>query len=344
MILSRVFPPVAGRLNANETLVYNIAELRSVIAAAAVKSQALAIRLGGDILMSTGITVPATIPSFTLSGNGTHGFKYIAAVDKVITIASDLTYVQLFDLSFESAAASVATTLVSCTVGLTTTRLRMAGLDVRNTTNLLDPARNWSQVAVSDCALTGVAITDSGGGFISSGMFSHLTGTMSVAFTTSGGNTFTGCRGGSFDTATANNLNTAISCAFTSYTIGASDVILPGATISGIVAQLTALAFTSNDRTLNSANPSLSIGNYSFVRVDIQAGATGNITLTDGVRNGQLLTIFVTSYAGTATIPDSTASNVRLAGTFTPVVRATLQLFWDSSDGNWIETSRSLNG
>lgn len=99
----------------------------------------------------------------------------------------------------------------------------------------------------------------------------------------------------------------------------------------------------TSSATLNSADPTLTIGRSSYVRVTFGAGASGNVTLSDGTYHGQRLTLFCVSYAGSATLPDATAQNLKLSAAWTPNADDTLTLVWDATDSNWIEIARSAN-
>ncbi len=100
----------------------------------------------------------------------------------------------------------------------------------------------------------------------------------------------------------------------------------------------------------DTAGPTITVGNSSYIRLTLGASSSGNITLSDGVRDGQKLCIECISNGGSATLPDNTANNVRLSAAWTPATGApatpfdTLTLHWNASDGNWIEDSRSMNG
>lgn len=93
--------------------------------------------------------------------------------------------------------------------------------------------------------------------------------------------------------------------------------------------------------TLNSANPTLT-PTSSFMKYSVGASGTGNIFIANGTYDGQELTLWCAAYAGTAIFSDSTAnSNCRLVGNFTPTVRSTLRLIWESGDDAWQEISRA---
>jgi hypothetical protein len=98
---------------------------------------------------------------------------------------------------------------------------------------------------------------------------------------------------------------------------------------------------TATSTTLNTADPTLSVGDTSYIRLTLGALSSGNITLGDGVHVGQRLVIECVSNSGTAIIPDSTTQNVVLSIAWTPTAEDTLSLIWNGS--NWVELARSIN-
>jgi hypothetical protein len=100
-------------------------------------------------------------------------------------------------------------------------------------------------------------------------------------------------------------------------------------------------SITANSRsvTLNTANPSLTIGTATHIRLTLGASASGSITVVDGVQRGQQLVIECVSNAGTATIPDG--SNHQLSAVWNPTAQDTLSLVFNGTV--WVETARSVN-
>lgn len=103
------------------------------------------------------------------------------------------------------------------------------------------------------------------------------------------------------------------------------------------------LSLAANAATLNTNNPTLSVGSQSMYQIDIGASSAGTLTLGDGTRGGQQLQLVVTSKAGVLSLPDSTANNVRLIGGVWPMAnRSVLNLVWIAVDGHWWETGRAV--
>lgn len=111
----------------------------------------------------------------------------------------------------------------------------------------------------------------------------------------------------------------------------------------GDVVFASSIATTPSSTTINAAGATLTVGSTSFIKLTLGASATGNITLSDGVQDGQHLVIKCVSNAGTAIIPDNTAQNVKLSADWNPTADDTLSLIWDSTDSNWTEMARSTN-
>lgn len=102
------------------------------------------------------------------------------------------------------------------------------------------------------------------------------------------------------------------------------------------------VVYTPGSVTLNAANPILSPGNASYVRITILAGATGNITLdVSAAVVGQVLVLHCIANAGTAVLPDNIANNVRLTAVWNPIGGQTLTLIFDGTF--WVETARANN-
>lgn len=92
--------------------------------------------------------------------------------------------------------------------------------------------------------------------------------------------------------------------------------------------------------TLAGANPTVAIGVADYVQLAFDASCSGNAVLSQG-SSGQRVTLECTAYAGSATLPDSSASLVKLSAAWTPTADDTLSLIWN---GNyWLEVSRSVN-
>lgn len=93
--------------------------------------------------------------------------------------------------------------------------------------------------------------------------------------------------------------------------------------------------------TLNTAGPTLTVANRTYVSLTLGASSSGNITLSDGLHSGQWLVIECAANSGTAIIPDNTANNVKLSADWNPTADDTLTLIWNGSD--WVELARSAN-
>jgi hypothetical protein len=181
---------------------------------------------------------------------------------------------------------------------------------------------------IDDWRGLGLEILESTGGFIgNASILSALTiGSLAGAYHLSG------VAVGSGITTTAGSGGNRLASVIGSRTLHATDI---DADAGG--------APDTGSATLNSAGPTLTVGRATYIRVTFGAGSSGNVTLSDGTHHGQRLTLFCVSYAGSATLPDATAQNVKLSAAWTPTADDTLSLVWDATDGNWIETSRSTN-
>lgn len=141
----------------------------------------------------------------------------------------------------------------------------------------------------------------------------------------------------------------SISCAGSNGGVGGYVVVandLGGGAISSSSADSLSegnIGVAADAATLLGAGPTLTVRNQTYIRLTFDAGSSGNITLGDGGYHGQRLTLFCVSYAGSATLPDATAQNVKLSAAWTPTADDTISLIWDATDGNWIETGRSAN-
>lgn len=101
---------------------------------------------------------------------------------------------------------------------------------------------------------------------------------------------------------------------------------------------------------INSAGPGLVIGNESFMRLQFGASSSGNLTLHDGIADGQRLTLVCISYnaASTCVLPNSTSNNVKLSAQWltsgdTANIDNQIDLIWDAASSVWRERSRSNN-
>ena len=85
-------------------------------------------------------------------------------------------------------------------------------------------------------------------------------------------------------------------------------------------------------------------GNYAILRLNNPSGITASIILGDGLADGQILTIVMTSTgAGQILFADSESTNTQLSSNYLMGTDDTLTLAWIAPRGKWIEMHRSVN-
>lgn len=138
-----------------------------------------------------------------------------------------------------------------------------------------------------------------------------------------------------------NDGNLVEACAGYTLTTSPSDVFLLSSAAAAVDIN-GAIATRPKAVSLSTAGPTLTPGNSSFIRVTHAVGSSGNVTVAAGV-DGQRLTLFFVSYAGTA-VYTTGAGNLRIAASpFTPTAKDILELIYDATTAEWIETGRSVN-
>lgn len=312
-------------------------------------------RLAADLELEGAIVIPSGVPAFTLDGGGRWGLVFVAALDAAIRIEGS-TRVDLVD--FTADANGDATRL--CTSFLTTdtahTGLRMRGVYVNDCTNLLDPAKAWQDGSIVDCGFATSTPTASMtfGNTASVGSIAfydlvNVLGNLSFALRLGSGAVRATHVNDAFQTIAtldtsgviAATSNVFIGCNFTTITLRTADVFVGG---ENRLARLPrGVALGANNVQLSTAGPTLTVGEASVLRLDIAAGASGSIILSDGLSPGQQVQIVAVAVVGTATLPNNTANNTRLSAIWAPGQWDTLSLVWDDTDGNWIELARSNN-
>lgn len=91
----------------------------------------------------------------------------------------------------------------------------------------------------------------------------------------------------------------------------------------------------------------ITVGNFSFLKVDNTTVTDKTITLSNGLADGQRLTILVRN-AGTGTVnfidnPGTNNTDIGIVGAFNMGDDDTISFIWDSTAGYWVETGRSDN-
>jgi hypothetical protein len=100
------------------------------------------------------------------------------------------------------------------------------------------------------------------------------------------------------------------------------------------------LATRPADQTIGS-NTAVTVGNRSYIRLTNTTGTNWTITLSNGLREGQIL-IVQFNYTGAGMLLLNDAGNLNLSGNFQPAfTQSAITLIWDG--GSWVETARSLN-
>jgi hypothetical protein len=356
---SRALPPGTTRFIAADTPVSSLEDIHRAINRASAFKQPLSLRLAADIMMSSGITIPANIPRFQLTGGNTWRLRFTAPIAFVFNVASQVTDVLLHDfeaLSVDGALTASVFLTTSDTVG---SRVKLRGLSIRDTTDLVDPARQWSVLSAIGCRLQdtgGVSfmnVRDTSGGGIVACRFSQCVGSfvVTLANANSGLNSFIDCGAtqtftSSVDTSASTGQNVFAGCFFYGYAISPTDTLSPGRLDLNSSAHMSILgAYCPRPwpQTVNAAAVALQTVS-GLLRLTLGSSASGSMSIPDGAFPGQMLVIESTSSAGSASIANSTSNNVRLTRDWVPQAFDVLSLFWDAVDGNWVEQTRSNAG
>lgn len=360
---SRSYSPREGRQQRPDRLVHDRAELVSVLSHAASRGDDVNIRLARDIRLDAGITVPNGVGSLLVHGGGAFSFVFTANLASVFSLhAGAATFV---DVGFRAGSAVTATALFTHRSGSAHLFLGLRGVSVRNTTDLLDPAKQWDEGSAVQCEFNATGplgsanlnIRDTNGvGAITGWIFADCIGNFNVDLNSLSQAVYFNRCGSAYNLGTvdttgggavvAGNRHVLSGCTFSSYAVRNGDAVFPADDLSGTHACITRLpagiSFRPQSLTLNSADPTLDPKGSSLVRFTLGASASGDIYVADGVHDGQVLILWCASITGTGTLQDNTTtSNCRLTAAWVPGVRDSITLFWDASDGNWQELARS---
>lgn len=351
----RTYSPREGRQQRADRLANSRKELVAILSLAAKRGEDLLVRLGADILLTAPITIPAGCPSVEVTGRGVAGFVFCADLDAAFVVEGASTALLLSHTSFLGRGGHACVSLLSnsLTPSAFASGIALRNVSVDDVTDLLDPARGWSSISLVDCALaegdSPMNVRGDGvGGFIVGLSMVGVRGSFNVTAALGCGNfTITACgtagQTGTADTSTcvAASANMFVGCHFGTRTIRMGDAYLgtfhPLLPTRGISLGPFALS------QINTANPTITVGAFSRINLDCGASCSGNIALSDGQVDGQLLVIRATAISAfsTGVIPANTAQNVRLTGTWTPNLLDTLTLIWSVADSNWSELARS---
>jgi hypothetical protein len=92
--------------------------------------------------------------------------------------------------------------------------------------------------------------------------------------------------------------------------------------------------------TLNSAGPTLTIGDLSYIQVTVGASASGTVVMSAG-RDGQHLDLFFPSVVATVNfVNDTSNAKISTAGTFSPAQFSHIGFVYDGGLSKWIELYR----
>jgi len=350
----RTYPVIAGRQQGADRLVYSVDDFRRVIAEAARTGDAATIRLGSDIFLQHAIVLPATTFDLIIEGGGQYAFRcasgFAATEMFVVGPGADglLSGITFRGLTFEAPATKLARLVAGRG---TTFSVSWVDCTLERIERILQPlggSMTWRDSTFENLRFVGLTISDVtnigtadydrclffrcyGMGFVGSPTTVRQVGVDSISGSTSLI---------AFD---AGPLNLG---GFIRLTSGLGTSQLNSLDIAGDLTVNGALVTVAKELTLNSANPTLTVGSASYFRISLGASSSGNLTLSDGLFDGQHLVLFCFALTGTLTLPNSTANNTRLntaAGAFVFGLRDTISLIWDEATIDWIELSRSVN-
>lgn len=381
-MVTRIYSPFDARQEARATLAYNEGDLRRVLTLAQREGKPLVIRLGASFTLTKTITIPVELSGMALEGSpgielrsaaspairirGSNvrlrGFtmRAMATALDAIEITDAASYITMDDLTFMAAEDAAGAGYFARAVFVT-----------GGTSIFVDVNRCVFQaergIVVDSTALLGVstvgysysmgavAAFTAATPFNDIGLIPHYVGNVGMAVrSTSSSSISTGGRitdnFGCDITLGANTGRVAVTgnsfCAISTTASSGENRLAGNSDITSKAlhsSDVDADAARAGAVTLGTAGPTVTVGDAGYLRLTFGAGSSGNVVLADGLFGGHRLTLFCVSYAGTATLPDSTASNVKLSAAWTPTADDTLSLIWDATDGNWIETSRSAN-
>lgn len=148
----RALPPVVDRQQAVDRLVSSRGDINRAISQAAAGSKPLNLRLAADVILLGGITIPASIPRFQLTGGNIWRLRIAETLEYVFRILRADADVLLQDVAIAPTSTAFGAASFLTNVG-THAGLRMRGVSVDGCTELLDPLVGWSDGSVIDCSL-----------------------------------------------------------------------------------------------------------------------------------------------------------------------------------------------
>lgn len=356
--------------------VYSEADIRRTITRRKHDGRPCNLLLGDDIVVKAGFLLPEDLEGFSIEGGSKYRLLLEGDIDTLFTCLcspcrfEDLTIelktgatletgwlclgepVILRDVRVDASAGTATSVFSGSSPDHGTGAVQLVVDTARFTDfeHLFAPdgsAVTWVACRFSDIDLTHTNIATPisighGAGDVNFGIcvFERLRGVMTIDLgSASGSCTFAsldGLSGSTFATnGTTGHFATGLG-GFNSPSLGEGDVFVAAG--RGAIFN-TAVVLDVKAVTLNSADPTLTVGESSFIQITLGASASGNVTLSNGLRTGHVLVLQMISTSAAVTFPDSTAQNMRLTAAWTPGGRDTLTLIWDGSD--WVETARA---
>lgn len=341
---TRAYGQIEGRQQRDDRLVSSALELRTMLEEAANAGAPLHVRLACDLELDEGITIPEAVPAFTMGGGKKYRILYVAALAYVFRTTAINQDVLIEDLDAEGNGSSTATVFVT-TSASGHNRLRIEGVRILNTLDLFDPAASFVAASVVNSSFNDdiAAATADVRGSLSFLRMINVRGAFNVTLSTANGAVLVGVQSTGAYASTSSTAVIVGSVFQGGISPAAGDVVAATGSTTQLRGRLEVVPPDVNGINLAGVNPTMTIL-VSLVRFDINT-SSGNLTLSDGVADGHRATLYCTGNlgGGVLTLPDNTANNVRLSAAWVPTSFDTLRLFWDATDGNWIEEGRSTN-
>jgi len=367
----RAYDPNALRQQRRTTLVYSLDDIRRAMQLALNENRPCDLEMGANIVLNGAFVVHSALPSFSLSGAGRFklfvdgnintlfrldapstfgGVSIVTKTGSVVTNAFSVAPAAspvVIDNVVVDATNGTLTNVFSATTS-TATRLIVQALTCTRITNLFAAQSvSWFYSQFSDITVTSLVATPATIGtgsadaaFVSC-TFSRISGFFNVNIAAASDSCIFEHVLGPGVTVSF-NVNGSLSHLLLN--VQGFPTVTPGnnSLVIGPFGRLSALLTPPSSVTLSTAGPTITVGNSSFLRVTHAAGSSGNVTLAAGV-DGQRLTLFFVSYAGTAVYTTGVGNLMLAASPFTPTANDTMELIYDATTARWVEVSRSIN-